>query len=220
MSQVMLAVRVLTVAAAGALALGPLAATAAPSPSPSPSLDKVLAPPPGSGFTELTTGVLHGAFSAHDWATTNASGADATETQSTLTKAQNDAAPDATIPTGQWPENAVKPVPGSSAALGIGVIPAIIEAIVAVIAFLAMRRRASAPVAMVGAGGAPAGAVQMSDDGNYWWDGQTWRDAAHETPPMAQRSGDGTLWWDGRTWRPVPQAGQADQPEQTQPPTS
>src|SRR5438094_9255751 len=86
MSQVMLAVRVLTVAAAGALALGPLAATAAPSPSPSPSLDKVLAPPPGSGFTELTTGVLHGEFSAHDWATTNASGADATETQSTLTK--------------------------------------------------------------------------------------------------------------------------------------
>src|SRR5438105_1676256 len=205
MSQVMLAVRVLTVAAAGALALGPLAATAAPSPSPSPSLDKVLAPPPGSGFTELTTGVLHGEFSAHDWATT---------------KAQSDAAPASTIPTGQWPENAVKPVSGSSAALGIGVIAAIIVAIVAVIGFLAMRRRGSAPAAMVGAGGAPAGAVQMSDDGNYWWDGQTWRGAAHETPPMAQRSGDGTLWWDGRTWRPLPQAGQPDQPEQTQPPTS
>src|SRR5438445_1327538 len=329
MSQVMLAVRVLTVAAAGALALGPLAATAAPSPSPSPSLDKVLAPPPGSGFTELTTGVLHGEFSAHDWATTNASGADATETQSTLTKdgfvdgygktwaqpsaghamieavmafsggqgarkaltsleasdkadksyqhantisgiepyygahfadtasttvgdlfvfvkgndvffvilasqkddvlttattqakAQYDAAPASTIPTGQWPENAVKPVSASSAALGIGVIAAIIVAIVAVIRFLAVRRRGSAPPAMVGAGvGAPAGAVQMSDDGNYWWDGQTWRDAAHETPPMAQRSGDGTLWWDGRTWRTVPQAGQPDQPEQTQPPTS
>jgi len=329
MSQVMRAVRVLTVAAAGALALGPMAATAAPTPSPSPSLDRVLAPPPGSGFTELTTGVLHGEFSARDWATTNASGADATETESTLTKdgfvdgygktwaqpsaghamieavmafsggqgarkaltsleasdkadksyqhantisgiepyygahfadtasttvgdlfvfvkgndvffvilasqkddvlttattqakAQYDAAPASTIPTGQWPENAVKPVSGSSAALGIGVTAAIIVAIVAVIGFLAVRRRGSAPPAMVGAGvGAPAGAVQMSDDGNYWWDGQTWRDAAHETPPMAQRSGDGTLWWDGRTWRPVPQAGQPDQPEQTQPPTS
>src|SRR5438067_308685 len=198
MSQVMLAVRVLTVAAAGALALGPLAATAAPSPSPSPSLDKVLAPPPGSGFTELTTGVLHGEFSAHDWATTNASGADATETQSTLTK---DGFVDGYGKT--W----AQPSAGH----------AMIEA---VIGFLAMRRRGSAPAAMVGAGGAPAGAVQMSDDGNYWWDGQTWRDAAHETPPMAQRSGDGTLWWDGRTWRPVPQAGQPDQPEQTQPPTS
>src|SRR5437879_2671914 len=239
MSQVMLAVRVLTVAAAGALALGPLAATAAPSPSPSPSLDKVLAPPPGSGFTELTTGVLHGEFSAHDWATTNASGADATETQSTLTKdgfvdgyGKTWAQPSAghamieavmAFSGGQGARKALTSLPasGASAALGIAVIAAIIVAIVAVIGFLAVRRRGSALPAMVGAGvGAPAGAVQMSDDGSYWWDGQTWRDAAHETPPMAQRSGDGTLWWDGRTWRPVPQAGQPDQPEQTQPPTS
>src|SRR3989440_2288599 len=335
MSQVMLAVGVLTVAAAGALALGPLAATAAPTPSPSPSLDQVLAPPPGSGFTELTTGVLHGEFSAHDWATTNASGADATETESTLTKdgfvdgygktwaqpsaghamieavmafsggqgarkaltsleasdkadksyqhantisgiepyygahfadtasttvgdlfvfvkgndvffvilasqkddvlttattqakAQFDAAPASTIPTGQWPENAAKPVAGSSAALGIGLLAAIIVAIVALIGFLAIRRRGAATPAIVGGRvgdppglAVPGAAVQMSEDGNYWWDGQTWRDATQETPPMAQRSSDGTYWWDGRTWRPLPQAVPPDQPEQPQPPTS
>src|SRR5436853_3664540 len=79
-------IRTLTLAAAVALATSPLSGAAASTPSPSPSLDKVLAPPPGSDFTELTTGVLHGEFTAHDWATTNASGSDATETEKTLTK--------------------------------------------------------------------------------------------------------------------------------------
>src|SRR2546421_68942 len=297
MSQVMLAVGVLTVAAAGALALGPLAATAAPTPSPSPSLDQVLAPPPGSGFTELTTGVLHGEFSAHDWATTNASGADATETESTLTKdgfvdgygktwaqpsaghamieavmafsggqgarkaltsleasdkadksyqhantisgiepyygahfadtasttvgdvfvfvkgsdvffvilasqkddglttattqakAQYDAAPASTIPTGQWPENAVKPASGSSAALGIGVIAAIIVAIVAVIGFLAVRRGRSALPAMVRAGArGPAGAARRSAGCSRLWGGHPQRAAAPSVPCASQPS--------------------------------
>jgi hypothetical protein len=49
------------------------------------------------------------------------------------------------------------------------------------------------------------GPVQMSPDGGWWWDGQAWRDAAHEVPPTAQRSPDGGFWWDGRAWRPVPQ---------------
>src|SRR5256714_14158664 len=79
-------IRTLTLVAAVALATSPLSGAAASTPSPSPSLDKVLAPPPGSDFTELTTGVLHGEFTAHDWATTNASGSDATETEKTLTK--------------------------------------------------------------------------------------------------------------------------------------
>src|SRR3989454_7828613 len=79
-------IRTLTLAAAVALATSPFAGAAASTPSPSPSLDKVLAAPPGSDFTELTTGVLHGEFTAHDWATTNASGSDATETEKTLTK--------------------------------------------------------------------------------------------------------------------------------------
>src|SRR5256885_12977530 len=253
-------IRTLTLVAAVALATSPLSGAAASTPSPSRSLDKVLAPPPGSDVTELTTGVLHGEFTAHDWATTNASGSDATETEKTLTKdgfvdgygktwaqasaghamieagmafsggqgarkaltsleasdksdksykhadtisgidpyygahfvdtssntvgdlfvfvkgndvffvilasqkddvltvattqakAQYDAAPASTIPTGQWPENAVKPVSGSSAALGIGVIAAIIVAIVAVIGFLAVRRRGFVTPAMVGGG--------------------------------------------------------------------
>src|SRR5256885_14067384 len=79
-------IRTLTLVAAVALATSPLSGAAASTPSPSRSLDKVLAPPPGSDFTELTTGVLHGEFTAHDWATTNASGSDATETEKTLTK--------------------------------------------------------------------------------------------------------------------------------------
>src|SRR5439155_21825290 len=54
--------------------------------SPSPSLDKVLAPPPSPDFAELTTGVLHGQFDAHDWATTNSTGPAATETETSLKK--------------------------------------------------------------------------------------------------------------------------------------
>ena len=67
----------LAAAAIATLALTPLSADAA-TPSPSPSLDKVLAPPPSSDFAELTTGVLHGQFDAHDWATTNSTGSAAT----------------------------------------------------------------------------------------------------------------------------------------------
>src|SRR5207245_355020 len=82
---------------------------------------------------------------------------------------------------------------------------------------LTMRRRGSMTPAMVAAPGAmgspPAGGVQMSTDGKYWWDGQNWRDAATETPPSAQRSSDGALWWDGQNWRPVPHAGPPQQPE-------
>ena len=70
----------LAAAAIATLALTPLSADAA-TPSPSPSLDKVLAPPPSSDFAELTTGVLHGQFDAHDWATTNSTGSAATETR-------------------------------------------------------------------------------------------------------------------------------------------
>src|SRR3989441_7862129 len=285
-------IRTLTLAVAVALAMSPLSGAAAGTPSPSPSLDKVLAAPPGSDFTELTTGVLHGEFMAHDRASTTARGSDATDPEKTLTKdgfvdgygktwaqasaghamieavmaftggqgarkaltsleasdksdksykhadtisgidpyygahfadtasttvgdlfvfvkgndvffvilasqkddvlttattqakAQYAAAPASTIPTGQWPENAVKPVSGSSAALGIGVIAAIIVAIVAVIGFLAMRRRGSAPPAMVGAGGgAPARPGQMSGGWSYWGGRPTRGGAAAENPP-------------------------------------
>lgn len=116
---------------------------------------------------------------------------------------QFDAAPSETIPSSRWPENAgaqhdfayyvgylLVPV------LFLVIVVAVIAAVVA-----RSRRRAAAP-----AFGQAMGGVQMSPDGNYWWDGQAWRDAAHEAPPFAQRSSDGALWWDGRAWRPVPQA--------------
>ena len=63
------------------MTLAPVAVAA--SPSPSPSLDQVLIAAP-SGYTELTTSQLHGQFDARDWATTVATGSDATATENTL----------------------------------------------------------------------------------------------------------------------------------------
>ena len=48
--------------------------------------------------------------------------------------------------------------------------------------------------------------LQMSADGNYWYDGERWVDVNQEAPPFAQRSPDGAFWWDGYNWRPVPLA--------------
>ncbi len=298
----------LAAAAIATLALTPLSADAA-TPSPSPSLDKVLAPPPSSDFAELTTGVLHGQFDAHDWATTNSTGSAATETETTLkkdgfvdgygkewgqasaghamieavmaftggkgarsaltaieasdkadsnykhantisgidnyygahfadtqtntfvdlyvfvkgndiffvvlasgkddvltvatnqTKTQFDSAPASTIPTSQWPEN-IANKSSSFPVVPVVVVLAIVLAVVVVGVVLATRRRGGAMPAMAGG----AGAIQLSEDGNYWWDGQTWRDSSREVPPTAQRSFDGVTWWDGRSWRPVPPA--------------
>jgi hypothetical protein len=110
--------------------------------------------------------------------------------------AQYNSAPAETIPSSQWPENAFT---GQSLAYWAGYfsIPVLfVIVVVAVIAIARSRRRTVAPVMQ-------AAGVQMSPDGNYWWDGQAWRDASREAPPFAQRSSDGTLWWDGRNWRPV-----------------
>jgi len=139
-------------------------------------------------------------------------------------------APDSTILTSQWPENA-SPAASGGGALG-GLILAVVIGIVIAIGVFVMRsrRRVAAPVggftpmsgypmgappgsAMPGSASpvqaAPmAGGVQMSDDGYYWWDGQTWNDASAEAPPQAQRSADGAQWFDGKNWRPVPQGGQ------------
>ncbi len=142
----------------------------------------------------------------------------------TQTKAQYDQAPAQTIPTAQWPENASSPSSGSFPVVAVGIIGLLIVLAVVAVVALTMRRRGGMTPAMAGAPGAfaapgavgspPAGNVQMSTDGKYWWDGQTWRDAVAEAPPSAQRSSDGALWWDGQTWRPVPQTGQP-QPGQT-----
>jgi hypothetical protein len=127
-------------------------------------------------------------------------------------KSQFDSAPAETIPSSQWPENQTS----SNAAFGVGTIIGILIPIVLVLAIIAVVvgviRRRQRPAMMAAAAGtyappvmAGSGEVQMSPDGNFWWDGQAWKDAAHEAPPFAQRSSDGALWWDGRTWRPVPQ---------------
>ena len=304
-------------AAVAALVLSPLTASASATPSPSPSLDTILAKPPSADYAELTTGTLHGEFTAHDWAA-NATGVSASETEATLkkdgfldgygktwasnsarkalveavmafsgaqgakkaltaleasdkadshythadtiagidpyygghfvdskngtvedlfvfakgndvffviyasikddvltlassqAKAQYDSAPGSTIPSSQWPENSVSHSGAYQFGYAVGMILpiAFILGVIGVVVGLIIRSRRRAAVPAYGAAAAAPGiapAVQLSPDGNYWWDGQAWKDASQEAPPMAQRSSDGTLWWDGRTWRPVPQ---------------
>lgn len=298
-----------------------MTAAAASSPAPSPTLDTILAAAP-SGFTELTTAVFHGKFTAHDYAT-NTGGDKASQIEATLnhdgfvdgygktwaqasaghalveaviaftggkgahdwltaaeagdkadpqyvradnasglgtyygahfayttqntvadgfvfvkgndvfsiaaastkddvlslattqSTAQFSSAPDATIPSSQWPENQNNNGPSAGGSSLFFILAAVVVIAVIVLAVVMRSRRRTPAPAMYGAMGAgpmmggppqvaPA-AVQMSDDGNFWWDGQAWKDASREAPPSAQRSSDGTLWWDGKNWRPVPQ---------------
>ena len=67
-----------------AVALAPLTTSA--NSRPNPSLDTVLAAPPQSDFTELTTSPLHGTFTAHDWASLSGSSSDAQQTEATLNR--------------------------------------------------------------------------------------------------------------------------------------
>jgi hypothetical protein len=47
-----------------------------------------------------------------------------------------------------------------------------------------------------------------SEDREWWWDGQQWRDALRELPASAVLSEDRRSWWDGKAWRETPaQAG-------------
>jgi hypothetical protein len=142
---------------------------------------------------------------------------DVLDVATTQTQAQYNSAPNQTIPSSQWPENASSG--GRSIAYWVGflTIPVLI-AVLALAGFLIVRsRRRPAMAAAVGGAG---GMVQMSNDGHYWWDGQTWRDAAREVPPNAQRSSDGALWWDGQTWHPVAPAAPPSPPADPNPPPS
>jgi hypothetical protein len=138
------------------------------------------------------------------------------------TRVQYSSAPDRTIPTSQWPENN-QAAGNSSSALQLGFVVggivffALVAGIAVVVIGIVRRngQKAAAAAAYTAADPYAAvpytaaavdpGGVQLSPDGAYWWDGQAWRDAAHEVPPAAQRSPDGGFWWDGRTWRAVPQ---------------
>jgi hypothetical protein len=116
-------------------------------------------------------------------------------------------APQYTIPPDQWPENASSGGFNWSGALGpIALIAFAVAAVIIVVVvgavFLLSRQRPGTAAVYAPAPSAP----QMSTDGNYWWDGAGWRDAAREAPPTAQRSGDGYYWWDGRAWRPAPRS--------------
>jgi hypothetical protein len=129
-------------------------------------------------------------------------------------QAQYSNAPGSTIPTSQWPENASR-LPTS---LPIGVFGAAIGFVVIVsglVVFLLLRPRT--PHVPAYAMAADTAAVtpadpQMSPDGSYWWDGQSWQDASQSAPPEAQRSPDGAYWWDGRSWRLMPAAQNPERP--------
>jgi hypothetical protein len=127
---------------------------------------------------------------------------DVLDAATTQVQTQYSRAPGLTIPRSQWPENA-----SPRAAISLGIVGAAVGFIVIVmglVTFLVLRRRSPQPAAAY-ASYEPAMSLQMSPDGNYWWDGQSWRDAAQSVPPDVQRSSDGAYWWDGRAWRPVPQ---------------
>lgn len=149
------------------------------------------------------------------------------------TTSQFNSAPNETIPSSQWPENKTSAAGGFSAVFYV-IAAVVVIVIIVLVAVLRSRRRGPAmatagstyaPPMMSGGGysggtgapavGAPPAGVQMSDDGRYWWDGQTWKDSEREAPPSAQRSSDGSHWWDGKSWRPVP--GQAPPPATTWP---
>jgi hypothetical protein len=120
-------------------------------------------------------------------------------------KGQFDFAPSQTIPPSQWPENRLNVADLAGRVAGGTVLSAAILALLVGVVLLAvglMRRRGRVAAMLAPAA---AGAVHMSPDGSYWWDGQEWRDASRDAPPNALRSPDGYYWWDGRVWRPVPQ---------------
>jgi hypothetical protein len=50
--------------------------------------------------------------------------------------------------------------------------------------------------------GAPV--IQLTPDGDQWWDGGQWQPTATSFPPHALRKPDGSEWWDGQKWRQVP----------------
>jgi len=55
-------------------------------------------------------------------------------------------------------------------------------------------------------GPATGGELTWSEDRQWWWDGEKWRDTLLDLPPDAVLSEDRATWWDGETWRPVPAA--------------
>jgi hypothetical protein len=132
---------------------------------------------------------------------------DLADAAATQTKAQFDSAPAYTIPPSAWPAS-TSAVTASFAynlgrVMGYVLLAVLVLGVVLLAVGLVLRSRRRAQPAFAVAVPAAAPAVQMSGDGQFWWDGASWRNAEQEVPPTAQRSGDGRFWWDGRAWRPV-----------------
>lgn len=135
-------------------------------------------------------------------------------------KQQYDVAPAGTIPPSRWPENAsnnlfASALGGSTTGILVASLAGVVLLAVVVVGAVVLLRRPRRPGPVL-AQAAAAGAIQLSADGYYWWDGGRWRDANLAAPPVAQRSADGSYWWDGGRWRTVPVA--AEPPPPPEPP--
>ena len=117
---------------------------------------------------------------------------DLADIASRQTKKQFDKAPAYTIPPGQWPESAgsvgIGPLllPAPLAFGGASVIVLVLLISVGGVVLIARRERRPA---IAVAGGIPADALR-SEDGYYWWDGESWRpvDQASEPPAEAPQA--------------------------------
>jgi len=131
---------------------------------------------------------------------------DIADSASKQTRKQYDLAPPNTIPSAQWPENATRAANRSASlpvVVALGILVLVFFAAVAMYLVVIVRRGGRRDPVFAYA--AMQGGIQMSPDGNYWWDGQAWKDASSAAPAGSLRSADGYYWWDGRMWRPVPE---------------
>ena len=157
----------------------------------------------GSGLFTDNFGMVRG--NDYFWVITISRQDDLGSAGATQAKAVYDFAPPYTIPPSKWPEAIATPretVSGLGPLIGDLLLVAFLFSL-GILIFAGIRRsvrRSAIPPVDAGA------AVQLSPDGNYWWDGKRWRDSSREAPAWARMSSDRKLWWDGRHWRPVPKA--------------
>jgi hypothetical protein len=157
----------------------------------------------GDGVVTDTFGMVKG--NDYFWVIAISRQDDLGSTAATQAKAVHDFAPPYTIPPNQWPESIATPrerVSGFGPLIGDLLLVAFLISLAILIFAMVRRSMRRSPTPPVDA---PA-AVQLSPDGNYWWDGKRWRDTSREAPSWARMSSDRKLWWDGRHWRPVPKA--------------